>query len=71
MDGAAPPIRTGMAPQKELIVSATPQEIFERYTRAGLTHDAESQAEMFTTDGVLEAPLVPWRSPASGYTCSG
>lgn len=38
----------------------TAQEIFRRYVRAGaLTRDADSLAELFTEDGVLEAPLVP------------
>ncbi|KAA2258094.1 nuclear transport factor 2 family protein [Solihabitans fulvus] len=39
---------------------ATPKEIFERYVWAGaLSRDADALAEMFTEDGVLEAPLVP------------
>ncbi|WP_433249460.1 nuclear transport factor 2 family protein [Streptosporangium sp. CA-135522] len=38
---------------------ATAQEIFERYVWAGMTRDAAALAEMFTVDGVLEAPLVP------------
>lgn len=36
-----------------------PQEIFERYVRAGMTRDADAQSELFTPDGVFEAPLVP------------
>lgn len=41
-------------------MAATPQEIFGRYIRAGaLSHDADALAELFTEDGVLEAPLVP------------
>jgi ketosteroid isomerase-like protein len=41
-------------------VSATPQQIFERYIWAGaMTRNADALAEMFTVDGVLEAPLVP------------
>jgi SnoaL-like domain len=41
-------------------VPATPQEIFERYMFLGaLTRNADELAEMFTADGVLEAPLVP------------
>ncbi|MFB9905635.1 nuclear transport factor 2 family protein [Allokutzneria oryzae] len=38
----------------------TPQEIFGRYLHAGtLTRDADALAELFTEDGVFEAPLVP------------
>jgi ketosteroid isomerase-like protein len=41
-------------------VPATPQEIFERYIRAGaITRNADALAELFTPDGVFEAPLVP------------
>ncbi|MGV9771008.1 nuclear transport factor 2 family protein [Streptosporangium sp. NPDC003464] len=40
-------------------MSATPQEIFERYIWSGMTRNATALAEMFTVDGVLEAPLVP------------
>jgi ketosteroid isomerase-like protein len=41
-------------------VPATPQEVFGRYLHAGsLTHDADALAELFTEDGVYEAPLVP------------
>ncbi|MEU0940584.1 MULTISPECIES: nuclear transport factor 2 family protein [unclassified Embleya] len=41
-------------------MSATPQEIFQRYIHAGtLSRDADALAECFTEDGVLEAPLVP------------
>lgn len=35
------------------------RELFESYVVAGLRHDADAQAEMFTEDGVFEAPLVP------------
>ena len=39
---------------------ATPQEIYQRYLRAGpLTQNADAVAEMFAVDGVFEAPLVP------------
>lgn len=39
---------------------ATPQEIFERYVWAGaMTRNATALAEMFTVDGVFEAPLAP------------
>jgi len=41
----------------------TQQEIFERYLMAGLSTDASAQAEMFTADGVYEAPLLPPGSP--------
>jgi ketosteroid isomerase-like protein len=41
-------------------VPATPQDVFGRYLHAGsLTHDADALAELFTEDGVYEAPLVP------------
>lgn len=37
-----------------------PHEIFQRYLRAGaITRNPEALAELFTDDGVLEAPLVP------------
>ena len=38
---------------------ATPQELFERYTWTGMIRNADARAEMFTVDGVLEAPLLP------------
>ncbi|MGS2640383.1 nuclear transport factor 2 family protein [Streptosporangium sp. LJ11] len=42
----------------------TPQEIFERYVRAGaMTRNAAALAELFTVDGVIEAPLVPAGHP--------
>ncbi len=41
-------------------MSTNPQEIFERYIRAGaVRRDPDALAELFTPDGVLEAPLVP------------
>lgn len=41
-------------------MSATAQEIFGRYLHAGaLTRDAAALADLFTEDGVYEAPLVP------------
>ncbi|MEV4746341.1 nuclear transport factor 2 family protein [Streptosporangium sp. NPDC049248] len=40
-------------------MSSAPQEIFERYVWAGMTRNAAVLAEMFTADGVFEAPLVP------------
>ncbi|MEU6671385.1 nuclear transport factor 2 family protein [Streptomyces sp. NPDC046727] len=41
-------------------MSRSPQEIFESYVHAGtLTGNADALAEMFTEDGVFEAPLVP------------
>jgi limonene-1,2-epoxide hydrolase len=41
-------------------VPVSPQEIFERYIRAGaMTRDPDAVAELFTPDGVYEAPLVP------------
>jgi ketosteroid isomerase-like protein len=42
----------------------TPKEIFERYIWAGLTRNADAQAEMYAPDGVFEAPLAP---PGGGY----
>ncbi|MFI5532957.1 nuclear transport factor 2 family protein [Kitasatospora sp. NPDC051853] len=40
-------------------MSATPQEIFQRYVYAGaMTRNADALAELFTEDGVLEAPLL-------------
>ena len=36
-----------------------PKEIFERYLIAGLTRDPAAQADLFTDDGVFEAPLLP------------
>jgi uncharacterized protein (TIGR02246 family) len=41
----------------------TPQELFERYTWTGLTRDADARADMFTPDGVLEAPFAPVGRP--------
>ncbi|MFI1100494.1 nuclear transport factor 2 family protein [Streptomyces melanogenes] len=41
-------------------MSVSPQEIFQKYVYAGaLTRNADALAELFTEDGVLEAPLVP------------
>ncbi|WHM40567.1 nuclear transport factor 2 family protein [Streptomyces sp. BPTC-684] len=41
-------------------MSASPDEIFRNYVYAGaLTRNADALAELFTEDGVLEAPLVP------------
>lgn len=41
-------------------MTATPQEIYERYVWAGtITRNADALAGMFTTDGVWEAPLIP------------
>jgi ketosteroid isomerase-like protein len=41
-------------------VTLTHQEIFERYLRAGaINRDSDAIAELFTVDGVYEAPLVP------------
>jgi hypothetical protein len=39
-------------------VAATPQEIYQRYLWATLTPNTDAVAEMFTVDGVLQAPLV-------------
>jgi hypothetical protein len=47
------------------VVTADPQEIYLRYLRASaFARDADALAELFTADGVLEAPLVP---PGHGY----
>ena len=40
-------------------MAATPQEIYQRYLWATLTQNADAVAEMFTVDGVFQAPLVP------------
>ncbi|MER7846482.1 nuclear transport factor 2 family protein [Kitasatospora sp. NPDC096077] len=41
-------------------MSPTHQEIFQRYVHAGaITANADALAELFTPDGVFEAPLVP------------
>jgi limonene-1,2-epoxide hydrolase len=41
-------------------VSTNPQEIFQRYIWAGaMTRNPDALAELFTPDGVYEAPLVP------------
>ncbi|WP_031068488.1 nuclear transport factor 2 family protein [Streptomyces sp. NRRL WC-3742] len=41
-------------------MSPSAQEIFQRYVHAGpLTRDADAFAELFTEDGVFEAPLLP------------
>lgn len=41
-------------------VSVTHNEIFERYTyAAAITRNPDAIAEMFTEDGVFEAPMVP------------
>lgn len=41
-------------------MSTQPQEIFERYVRAGaITRNPDAVAELFTPDGVYEAPFVP------------
>jgi limonene-1,2-epoxide hydrolase len=41
-------------------VPVSPQQIFEQYIRAGaMTRNPDAVAELFTPDGVYEAPLVP------------
>lgn len=41
-------------------VTLTHKEIFERYVYAGaITRNPDAIAEMFTEDGIFEAPLVP------------
>ena len=45
---------------EEPTTTASPHQIYERYVWAtAMTHNAEALAEMFTTDGVIEAPLAP------------
>jgi ketosteroid isomerase-like protein len=42
----------------------THREIFERYVYAGaISRDPDAIAELFTEDGVIEAPLVPEGHP--------
>jgi ketosteroid isomerase-like protein len=43
--------------------AATPQYIFEQHVRAGMTRNADAFAELFTEDGVVEAPLAPADGP--------
>jgi ketosteroid isomerase-like protein len=41
-------------------VTLTHKQLFERYVFAGpISRDPDAMAELFTEDGVLEAPLVP------------
>lgn len=41
-------------------MTANPQQIYERYVWAtAMTHNAEALADLFTTDGIIEAPLAP------------
>jgi len=41
-------------------VTVSHEELFQRYVHAGpLTHNADAVAELFTEDGVFEAPLMP------------
>jgi ketosteroid isomerase-like protein len=45
-------------------VTLTHKEIFERYVYAGaISQNPDAIAEMFTEDGVLEAPLLPGSHP--------
>ncbi|PRY37893.1 nuclear transport factor 2 family protein [Umezawaea tangerina] len=37
----------------------TPQEIYERHVIAGMTSNADAQANLYAEDGVYEAPLEP------------
>ena len=39
-------------------MAETPREIYQRYLWATLTQNADAVAEMFTVDGVFQAPLV-------------
>src|SRR5206468_30125 len=38
---------------------ATAQAIFERYVWTVMTRDADAAAELYASDGIYEAPLVP------------
>ena len=40
-------------------MAETPREIYQQYLWATLTQNADAVAEMFTVDGVFQAPLVP------------
>jgi ketosteroid isomerase-like protein len=40
-------------------MTATPRELFEKYTYYGLIHDGNGQADLFAADGVLEWPFAP------------
>ncbi len=41
-------------------MTASPQEIFQRYLYLGaMTRNADGVASLFTSDGVIEAPLIP------------
>jgi hypothetical protein len=44
-------------------VSETQDRIYQRYLFAGMTRDARALADLFTPDGILEAPLVPADHP--------
>ncbi|MEV4377781.1 hypothetical protein [Streptosporangium sp. NPDC049644] len=52
-------------------MSSAPQEIFERCVWAGMTGNAVAPAEMFTADGVFEAPLVPAGRAFPGLLAGG
>jgi ketosteroid isomerase-like protein len=41
----------------------TPQEIFERHVWAGMTRNPDAFADLFTEDGVVEAPFAPLDGP--------
>jgi ketosteroid isomerase-like protein len=48
-------------------VALTHKEIFERYVYAGaITRNPDAIAELFTEDGVFEAPLAPDDHPLRG-----
>ncbi|GGS91050.1 hypothetical protein GCM10010156_56720 [Planobispora rosea] len=40
-------------------MTATSLEIYQRYVWLTMVRDADALAEMFTSDGVLESPLLP------------
>jgi ketosteroid isomerase-like protein len=42
---------------------AIPKEIFERHVWAGMTRNADALADLFTEDGVVEAPFAPVDGP--------
>jgi ketosteroid isomerase-like protein len=44
-------------------MTATPRELFEKFTYYGLIHDGDGQADLFATDGVMEWPFAPTGVP--------
>ena len=44
-------------------MTATPRQVFEKFTYYGLIHDGNGQADLFATDGVMEWPFAPTGVP--------